>query len=344
MKNKYTPVLLLLFSAIFMWAEKLAEFQDNFKVPYILIDNNQIYIWDKFLRKICIYSRRGFDKIAEFGRQGQGPGEFIGIHKVILSNDSVLVNSFPKLCFFSKKGKLQKELKSPTNAGSYIPLGSNFVGISYPHTNHTDKNVKILFSLFNSSLEKKKDIFLTKSRVFVTYGKSKATVYWVNDCTKAFVYDEKLYIGSTDKGYFIIVFDLNGNTLYEIKRIYKKRKVTDEYKKYRTDNFKNSLSEMEWKQYKERYDVAFPDYFPAYASFFVDDGKIYVFDYPGIKKNDIQILDLKGNLLKNKNIPIENVSSSIIGDRYSIRSGKFYYLEENENTENWELHVINIGG
>jgi hypothetical protein len=76
----------------------------------------------------------------------------------------------------------------------------------------------------------------------------------------------------------------------------------------------------------------------------VDDGKIYVFDYPGIKKSEIQILDLKGNLLKNKNIPSENVSSSIIGDRYSIRKGKFYYLEENENTEKWEIHVINIRG
>lgn len=344
MKKKSTTVLLLLVSVIFIWAEKLAELQEHLKSPSILIDNNQVYVWDSVLRKICIYSRRGFDKIAEFGRQGQGPGEFIGINKVVLSNDCVLVSSFPKLCFFSKKGKLKKELKGPTNAGSFIPLGSNFVGISYPHTKHTDINVKILFSLFNSSLEKKKDIFLSKSRASVMYGKSKTTVYWVNHCTNAIVYDDKLYIGSTAKGFFIVVFDMNGNKIYEINREYKKRKVTDEYKKYSIDRSKNSYSEMEWKQYKARYDIVFPDYFPAYASFFVDDGKIYVFDYPGIKKREIHILDLKGNLLKNKNIPIGNVSNSIVVDRYSIRKGKFYYLEENENTENWEIHVINVGG
>jgi thioredoxin-related protein len=142
MKKKFAKtILLLLVSVVFIWADKLAEVQDNFHRPSILIDNNQLYVWDKVLRKICIYSRKGFDKIAEFGRQGQGPGEFIGINKVTINKDSILVSSFPKLCLFSKKGKLHKELKSRTNAGSFIPFGSNFVGKSYPHTNHTDREL-----------------------------------------------------------------------------------------------------------------------------------------------------------------------------------------------------------
>ena len=68
--------------------KKIGTLSDVFKAPDIMVDDSQIYISDKFLCKVCIYSKKELAKITEFGTKGEGPGEFTVIHSAGLTSKS----------------------------------------------------------------------------------------------------------------------------------------------------------------------------------------------------------------------------------------------------------------
>jgi len=88
-----------------------------------------------------------------------------------------------------------------------------------------------------------------------------------------------------------------------------------------------------------KYNILYPDYYPAFASFFVSDGKIHVITYPEKdKKHELLVLDLQGNLLNKAYVPYNEDYNNY----YFIFNGRYYYFEENELTEKWELHEIKL--
>ena len=342
MKKIIACFLIFLIPVVFLQSKKLVDLKDSYKAPAGIIDNKHLCIWDQSLRKIRVFTLWDFKKVSEFGRKGQAPGEFQAISSVYFKDDCIIVNSYPKICFFSKKGKLFKEIKFQTNVGNFIPFGKNFIGISYPYTKPKEEKSKVMYSLFDSRLNKKREIFLSEIKKYSMPGKTKEILYMINDRTKAVVSNDRLYIGSTERGFYFSVFDQNGNNLYEINKNYEKIKITEEDKKRKLDEFKKSWGEVTWRQYNSIYELRVRDYYPAYANFCVDNGKIYVFKYPGEKSQDIIILDIKGNLLKNKTIPSIKTPGVISHGRFIIKDGLFYYIKDNAETEKWEFHVLHI--
>jgi hypothetical protein len=333
--------VLFLFVVQLYGANVVTQFKDNFKAPTLLMDENQIYVCDRVLRKIAIYKRDNLQKVAEFGRKGQGPGEFIGISNVSLSKEYIYVASYPKLCVFSKGGKLIKEKKGPVEAGGFIPFGKNFIGKSYPGSHPLDDKVKIQYTLFDGNLEKKKDIFLTEIKKYVMHKGGKEIVLWIRDCVDAIVYKERLYIGTTEKGFYFAVFNLDGNILYEIKKDEKKRRITNNEKQNILDGAKKSMGEIRWKAYKSRCEIIFGEYYPAYKAFFINDDKIYVFRFPEDEKYEIVILDLKGNTLERNFKPVKELGNIGTGFNY-IQGGKYYRILENDEEEVWEILEIDL--
>jgi len=345
MKKEKIIVLLILFTSLLVTvnvhAKKLAVLNDYYKDPFLIVDNDQFYVWDRALRKVYIYYRENFKKVAEFGKRGEGPGEFTGISWVSINEDFIFVSSYPKICIFDKKGNFKKQVKGPTNAGAFKPFGNNYVGVSYPYTDPYDKECEMLFGLFNSNLKKKKDIYLAKTHRATWPGERKENVLWIRGCTKAVPYKDKLVIGSTYKGFYFAVFDLQGDMLCEINRNYEKRKVTEDVKSKRINEHRRITGEQEWKKHKMMYNIVFSEYFPAYTNFVVDDNKIYVFLFPKDGTEEVLILDLKGKLLKKVYFTAMN-SSIIDWGRFSIRDGKLLYVDENFDEETWELHEIDL--
>ncbi len=339
MKNGLICFFLLSFLIINIHAEKIGEFGDSFKNPFVILDESNIYVWDQYLSKVYIYSRKDFKKLAEFGRKGLGPGEFNNISKVYLDRNYIYVNTFPKLCLFYKNGRLKKEIKSNTNAGGFIPFGSNFVGVSYPYTNIKAKKDIMLYSLFDSKLNKKKDIYQAEFNKIIRYGYPKEIVFFFRGCTKGIVYEDKLFIGSSDKGIYIAVFDLSGNRLYEINWEYEKRKVTESEKVQKLEGLKKVISKSEWEKRKMICDYRFPEYYPAFESFAIDREKIYLFKFPKDNKLEIVILNLKGDLVRKKIIPDNTMPGCIWFNRFDLKDDCFFYLKENDDTGNWELHA-----
>jgi hypothetical protein len=85
----------------------------------------------------------------------------------------------------------------------------------------------------------------------------------------------------------------------------------------------------------------FPRYFPI-QSFQVDDGKIYVQTFKLVRgKSEFYIFDLGGNLLRKVMVPFRG-SELLCAYPFTIAQGKIYQLIENDDTEEWELHINKI--
>lgn len=341
MKKVAVTFILLLAAVSICSGEKISSFEENFKTPSVLfVGDFHVYIMKPSLLKILIYDRKSFRKVGEFGSKGQGPSEFTGISDISFSDDCIYVSSYPKLCIFSKKGKLIKDIKGPPGCVSFRPMGNFFVGKSYPDNNPKNNIIKIKFSLFNPKLEKKKDFFLAELKKRSVYNGKKFVLTWFACTLDSVVYKDRLYIGDTQKGFHFVVYGSKGKKLYEINREYKKRKVTKEEKSELIENVRKQWGNR-WNAYKQSYEDKFNYYYPAYKAFHVNDGRIYVFQYPKAGEYKILILDLKGNLLNQIVLPQRIVGDPSTGS-LCICGGKFYKMQENEEEEVWELHEYNL--
>ena len=346
-KNIILAYIIVLFAFQLFGANIVAKLDEVFKVPYILMDEDYICIFDYKLSKFVTYARKNFHKIAEFRRKGEGPGDILNSINSMVSfyNGYLYISHFPRVTIFSIKGKLKNEIKGPNDAGSFIPLGTNFVGISFPQNESLlSEKSGITYCLFDSQLKILKHVLTVEFKRFVTRSKSKIRSLWVHDFINSLVYKEKLFIGNTVKGFYFAVFDMDGKQLYEINRKCQKRPITNEFKTFVIDRYRKAVGDQRWNDYKSRSEIIFPEYFPAYSNFTVADNKIYVFIYPddpGKKMQEVYILNLKGELLKIKTI---EVSYGFIGDgsRLSIYNGKRYYLYDNEETDKWEIRFDDI--
>ncbi|MCP4219496.1 MAG: hypothetical protein GY765_32980 [bacterium] len=337
--------LMLLCAGIIAHAKKVAEFEEVLKDPFVLLDNKQIYLWSRSSCKFYIYSRKDNKKIAEFGRRGEGPGEFMTVTEVSLTKDFLVISNFPKVSFFTKKGELVKEIKRPSNAGGFVPIGENFIGASYPSVERKAKKGKTLYSLYDDDLEKIKDIRTVQFRKYITYGGKKQQASLLNDYFEGFVYKDSFYIGATDNGFYFFVCDQEGNKLYEISKTYKKRRVTKSDKLHTLDRLRKAIGEAEWKKRKMYLEYTFPEFYPAYANFYIDNDKIYVFPFPETNRQGVVIMDLKGNVLKTKyidHISTAETKACIEMGRFTMRYGKIYYLKDNYEDDNLELHAVQI--
>ncbi len=104
-------------------------------------------------------------------------------------------------------------------------------------------------------------------------------------------------------------------------------KVTDKD----TEDFKKKFEENPGaKAYKDRVKFVFPDTYPAFKNFHINNGKLYVFTFKKRgDRSEVIVMDSKGNILKTVFLPD--------GNYFSISEDRFYYLKENEDEEEWEL-------
>jgi hypothetical protein len=316
---------------------------DFFKQPMLRVDEKQIYIIDAQLRIGVIYSKEPFKKVAQFGGPGQGPGEFEFITGFMVGDRYIYVSNFPKLSLFSKKGQLIKEIRLKKFLSHVAPIGDNFIDYTNVIESRHDGLMTIKYTLYDSQLEKKKDFFSTTIPRFIDYDYrvKKKIVNWIRDCFAAYVYKDKIIVGTTEKGFYFTVFDAGGNKLYEIDRDEEKRKVTREEKKKKLEGIKRNKGPVKWKIYSSKYQIKFRDYYPAYKDFYVNDGRIYIWGFRRDYTYDYWILDLEGNFLKKGIIPM-NIIPDVNFNFYSIENGKLYRpLEYNEE---WVIDAFDIWG
>jgi len=340
-KTLYLIVLILGFS-LSLHSTLLTPLDIAFKDPRLLIDDTQFYIWDKSNKKIYICSQDDYKMVKELGGRGDGPGQFRSLNLVTIWNNRIYAASFPRLVIFSTNGKLIKELKGPVDATSFRPFENFYVGVKHPFSRNHKKTTNVSFTLYDANLQELRGLFDIQVRKKTVFLKPKMEAQWVQACLKHVVYDDKLIIGSSEGRFFFAIFDKNSDKLYEIDRPYKKIKVTSQHQQRIIADIKKRGGDSWWRQFTQRCNIAFPEYFPPYSDFAIEGEKLYVFKYPTSSNCEVLLLDLKGKLINKKIIMIKDGGESLKHQLGAFKNGKYYYLYDNPETETWELHSETI--
>ena len=317
-----------------VFAERVAVLPELMNPRVIRADRKNFYVTEK--TAIYIYSLKDFKLIKKFGTAGEGPGEFKGTLFVEPLSDSLLVNCHGRVIYFTKTGKYLKESRSPQGpmSGGFMPLGENFAGMTAVREK---KEVYSTFNLYDSKLNKIKEVhrFPIKTTVNKKMNPLAIRLYRFDGKT----HNDLLYIGDHAKG-TINVFDKQGKKVRTITYPFKDLEVTDQQVKEMEENLKLNPGTKEfYEMFKDQ--IRFPEIYPKYYDFFVDDN-IYVLTYER-KENQAQfiVLDKKGIFVKKILLPFYQTNMHVTYP-HTISSGKLYQLVENEDEEEWELHITKI--
>jgi hypothetical protein len=339
-------ICILGYAPLLLQAEKLAEFREPFSFPLFAIDEDRIYVWDDSC-VVHIYSRKDFAQLNQFGRKGQGPAEFQFINYIHVLPDRLCIGQGQKLSYFSKNGEFLKTITYPNpDTGTYIPLGSNFVGTRYLPDDPKSPLATMAVNLYDSKFKLVKELYRADIHKFVVYNfeKEKRDVWYVRDRFRYEVCDDRLYIGNTGAGFFFAVFNGRGERLYDINRSYEKRKISGGDIKKMMAELREALGEQEFNRRKSIInEYLFAEYYPAYEDFRIAEGKIYVFSYPVPNRPIVTtIMDPRGNLLREIEIPGSERHGLYGYQSYCVYKGKYYHMLYNYESDKWELHVENL--
>jgi len=326
-----------------IFAAQLAAFKGHITPNDMLLDDNHLYIVEG--PAISIYSLKDFKLLKSFGKKGEGPQEFKGAITVNVQEDYILVTSLRRVSFFTKLGEYIKEFNG-VEGKLFKPLGEKgFVG----HLLIGQKGAQRFhtINLYDSKFNKTKMFY--KEEAIVPSSKKKGWHLFTKSFCRSLVQDNKIFtVGRRD--FIIEVYDFNGKLLYCIKADYEKVKFTEEDKQKVLHLYKTRPSSRNdydyWKQA-----IVFPEYFPAIRNIFSDGKDIYVWTY--LKKDnrnrfEFFIFNFKGKLLKKVYLPIAKSNARYAYPYmkdyapYMFKDGNYYYLVENEEAEEWQLHMTEI--
>ena len=334
-------LMVIMLIVLFGTASVLGTETKVFPVPNLLkpeglmLDKTRMYVIEG--TSIYIYSLKDFKLIKKFGKKGEGPQEFIVNPQfsplvIYVHTEDIVVNSFGKLSWFSKDGTFKKELKTPSPFIFPLqPFGKNFIGLRLALGQERWQ----ILSLYDDKINELKEI--TRQKHPFQPGKG---TYILETVPTTTVHEDKVFM-AWEKDFIIKVLGPDLKELYTIKRSEKKRSVTDEDKKEIIDFLKT------YPQTKDVIEILkpfhFPDYFPAIAGLVVTGNKIYVltFKEDEAENDECLIMDLKGKLLKRAFLPLK-MSTPILPYPYNIQEGTVYQVVEDEEEEEWAIHVTKI--
>jgi hypothetical protein len=344
-------LIILLFIVLTVRGEKIGVLPDLMRPGSIEVTGDRLYVVEGAV--FYVYALNDLHLITKLGKEGEGPGELkvvpIFPNSVRIRNNNIITEGFSKLLFFSKGFKLLKELKKKGMIFQVIPVGENFVGTKFSPTGK-NKNLKLSLLLINAKMDIVKELCTQEIR------KRDKEILMVVDSLHFSVYKDKIYIERSEKGFLVEVLDSNGKKLYEIKKSFPLQEVTGKYKEEVMNHLKmDSLIQMVaktvggWENFKKESTFNCPEAFPLIQDIIVTNDKIYVSTYERKEnKEKYIIMDLNGKIVGTPYLPVPRKASYSIrvlgldNRLFGIINNKYYYLYENEDEEEWELHVEEI--
>lgn len=337
----FVLIFVLFVTGGFLFARKnVVPLPGLMKPGSIIIDGGQLIITDG--PTVCIYSLNDFKLRKKFGKVGEGPREF-KIHPnlnrggvaIALQSDSILVNSIGKVSFYTRDGNYKDEIKTGRASGNLFPIGERYTGIK---TTQDAKGVEyITINIFDSDFKQLKEMYRR-----VSWDESKR----LNPVTftqfpMIYVSGRKIFVdGEKDTG-DIHVFDHEGKKLFSVRHDYKTLKFTRKDKDRYVKFFNNSPS---YKGFLQNFSkiIKFPSSYPIIRYYHVAEGKVYVVTFlREDSKRECFIFDTHGKFLKRVWLPLEEMSPLNFYP-YTTHDGKLYQLNENLDTEEWELQITPI--
>jgi hypothetical protein len=333
MNKKLMIIIFLIFIFSAVHAKQIVKITDAFNPTQIHVTNDRMYIVDGFT--FLIYSLKDFKFIKKIGEEGEGPREFKdAIYWVYFRGHQMIVNSLAKVSYFSPDGEFIKEKKAfaGSRAGDFCPIGNQFAAVQFLTEKQTFfKTVNI----YDSNLKKIKEIYRVKEdfqpgKYMKAYSEPKTFT----------VHNDKIYV-SFDNDFKITVFNSQGEKVFTIEKEYQRLEVTEEHEQAAQMYYKTAPY---YKKYYERIKslLEFPTHLPAVKTFAFSEDKLYVHTYnKKDKKTEFYVFTPKGKFLERVFLPIigEEEIRFKFSSIYEFKNGKLYQLVENEETEEWEVHI-----
>lgn len=327
---------------------KLGVLSDVLRPELLEVKGDKIYVVEG--ASFFVYSSKDLSLIRKFGRKGEGPGEVSVIpslsNEIIAYPDFLFVVGMNKVIFFSHEGKMKQEKRKQPQLFRVFPVGDNFVG----HKIETDEKQQSfsVIILLDSNLKKKKELYKEVSGL-----PRRRELNMVPETIQFAVSADKIFIEESKKGFVIEVFDKEGNKISTIKKNVEPLKLGESHKQSILKDFRaDTLVKMQvkqvggWDEFKKFLKMSYPDTFPVIRDIIVPGNRIYVQTFK--EKNgkvEYYVMDIDGKNKKSIFLPKvkePSVLSRIVGKgtRYfDFDNNKFYYLYENEDEEEWEVHL-----
>lgn len=342
MKKGVICLIILLVTPFHISAAKVVPMPNHLKPFRIRVHGGQIFIAEG--PEIFIYSAKDFTLQTKFGKAGEGPREFKLLPEFApeldIREDSILVSSIGKISFFTRDGKYLTEKKAATlrYICLYRVFGDRIVGERFLN----DKNTRCLaVNLYDADLNKIKEIH--RNTFHLQRGKQFNPIERGIYIPNFYIHEERIFIGGEIDSGTIHVYDREGKKLKTLQPDLAKIKFTAADKKGWIDSyFSNAEYKKQYERIKDRF--RYPEYFPLWQNFIVTGRKIYVQTYKRDKedkKNEYFILDLDGKLIKKVWLPLAEYFD-FSPNPYTIAKDKLFQLIENEESEEWELHITDI--
>ncbi len=328
-------LILLGISISLLYDRKIANLPEVSNPDYIVMDNIQLLIADT-TKQLHVYSTKNFKYERQLLKRGEGPGEALGTAFVWTSPNYIYLYCLGKNLFFARDGKFIKEFRTPSNRTTYVrPVDDKFICLNRKINDKTSGSLYDI-SLYSYSppndMKFEKLLYCYEIPKITTKG-NKKPFRTIIDRRDVIIFENRIFIGDSERGLFVQVHDLNGNRLYQIRLDSEKIKVPQDYGK---DLKKETGDNPKWNWFNNEYYYNQPEYFPGFYGFFIGKNKIYFLTYKKVDNNrEVIICDWNGKSVRKKYIPWIDFQLYRI---YTIWNDKFYWLVENEDIEEWELH------
>ena len=327
MKKIIIAFIVCLALGVNAYSKVITSFPELVRPYWFRLDEGYIYISD--LYSVLVYDMKTFKRVTKLGREGEGPEEFKGQPKIMFAKDRLFLSDPYKILIYSKEFKLIKEIKLHAFTNRVFPVEDNFV-LSGTHS--IDKKEYKIFTLYNSKLEKIKDLVIEPYNEYD--GK-----FFITPISRSRTWKDNIFIAQPRKGFYIDVFNKDGTKLYHIEKEVEKVKSEEKHRRFLMEELLHLVGKSRYERAKNRgaYNRPMMEFLPPINNFWVVENRIYVktHDITETKEKFI-ILDLKGNILETVFLP------RTYWEALTFHNNKFYYLEENEDDEVWELHSLDL--
>jgi hypothetical protein len=297
----------------------------------IELNENNLYVTDGL--KVHIFSLSDFKRKKVFGKKGEGPREFKGFILASVQPAHLFISSPNKVSRFSLEGEYIGEKKVGRVFGRLKPMENKYLG--YHYSREEGRLIESIH-IYSPDFKREKELY---RRQYIIDKSGKINL--IDERPPIFYYYKKrIYLDAVDGT--ILVFDNTGERIASISGKYERIAFTEQHKQRL---IKRLLAEPQTKRYFEQnmHRMVYSDYFPPVRMFHVADDRIYVMSNKEVRgKNEFFIYDLEGTLLKKVFLPVAPFERTMIPLFYTIRNGKLYKLMDNEETEEWELHIMDI--
>jgi hypothetical protein len=327
---------LLIFLTALVYGKQVAVLDDVSQPQYLAIDDNYLYISEN--HTVYIYSLKDYSLVTSFGKAGEGPREFklqkpVTIPLVVdAQTENLVITCLGKVSFFTKKGQFLKEHRITDIPMSAMvqPVGKRFARARLFNDGSTtvtsilicDADMKILKEAY------KQPYYFQQGKQMNPLGRP---LLFATDMTT-----DHLMV-DTGNGP-VHVFDSEGKKKFTIQPKTEKIPFTAGHKKEILNFYKTDPRVKQYWDYLKNI-IRFPQHFPPVFVAIPANGNVYLLTFRRKNgKGEYLIYDKTGAFVKQTFVPTSYIS---VMEPYPmiIKDKKLYQLVENEDDEEWQLHI-----